>query len=537
MTRKKILGLLLCVLVLCGCNQRNNTSTENVTLWVVTEISKTDGMNNQAEMIAKQFEEEHENVTVELEILPTEEEERQRYLKQLQTKIMAGKGPDIYLLPTGNMLTTDLPSNASQKRETLEYSIDPLFRDVTQAMYNGIFADISQYYDHDTELGTEALNQDVMNAGVIEGERYVLPIRYDMPVLLTASSVNESTGLGQTLINDGIKALVETALDKQDVKMAIGLRMPADTSLLPTLFDYKKGKILICEQDIADYMRLYQSWYEMAAIPSQNLVTEFEENYYRTLAESDEVPGLTEEQIREMFAIDFSLESYVSLMDHINFGTHWSENGFPLYSCSLSGALYQAAISKVTEKELKAQPLRTMDGSVVAEITYYGAVGAGSQNPELAYSFLREFLTEEYQWDILRPQTDRSEDTLFNLANEIQNEGLVEDSWPVRTKGATQYLWKNLQYQLYEDYNSFFAESRKLHKSLKGKNTVLTDQDMPILNYAIDEVRFPINQEYEETLEYALSLLNNEDGTPTDVDIDELAKSVYKNLWWYLAEG
>lgn len=126
MTRKKILGLLLCVLVLCGCNQRNNTSTENVTLWVVTEISKTDGMNNQAEMIAKQFEEEHENVTVELEILPTEEEERQRYLKQLQTKIMAGKGPDIYLLPTGNMLTTDLPSNASQKRETLEYSIDPL---------------------------------------------------------------------------------------------------------------------------------------------------------------------------------------------------------------------------------------------------------------------------------------------------------------------------------------------------------------------------------------------------------------------------
>ena len=529
--KKKILCLLLCILLLYGCNQINDTSAETVTLWVVTEVSKTDGMNYQAEMIAEQFEKEHENVSVKLEILPTEEEERERYLKQLRTKIMAGKGPDVYLLPTGNTLTTDLPSNSSQKRETLEYSIVPLFSDVAQAMYNGIFADISQYYNEDTELQIETLNQDVMNAGVIDGERYVLPIRYDMPVLLTDSKANE------TITDDGIESLVKTALDENNLMMAIGLRMPADASLLPTLFDYKKGEILITKQEIADYMRMYQAWYVMAAIPSQNLVTQFEDNYYKALVESGEVPGLTEDQIREMFPIDFSLESYVSLMDHINLGSHWSENGFPLYSSSLSGALYQAAISKVTGKELEAHPLRTMDGSVVAEITYYGAVGSGTQNPELAYSFLREFLTEEYQWDILRPQTDRSEDTLFYLANEIQNDGLVEDSWPVRTKGATQYLWKNLQYQLYEDSSSFYRESRKLHKSLKGKNTVLTDQDMLFLNDAIAEVRFPINQEYEETLEYALSLLNNKDGTPTDVDIDDLAETVYQNLWWYLAEG
>ena len=38
-------------------------------------------------------------------------------------------------------------------------------------------------------------------------------------------------------------------------------------------------------------------------------------------------------------------------------------------------------------------------------------------------------------------------------------------------------------------------------------------------------------------MESALSRLNMEDGTPTDADIDELARQVYQGLWWHLAEG
>lgn len=542
------LGLLTCMAVslLNGCNYQQNaeqkinadeeTDTETTTLWVLTEISKTDGMNYQAEQIAKQFEEEHEGVTVQLEILPTEEEEREVYLKQLRTQIMAGKGPDVYLLPTGDTVSTDMPTDSSMRRAILEYEIEPLFTDVVQAMYNGIFTDVSQYYEADDELHTEELNQAVMNGGVIEGCRYVLPIRYDMSALFTDPSLDENVGVSQEVIEEGIDALVQEALDRNDTLMTIGLQMPADTSLLPTLFDYEKGEILITEQEIADYMRLYQTWYEVTAAATPEFFVQCLETQYAN-ARALEIPNATEEHIRHAFYIDFTIESFTSHSEYIQSAMHWSTVGFPLYSGFLPEALDQAALAMLLEKELEAQPMRTTAGSVVAEVTYYGAVGAGTENPELAYEFLREFLTEEYQWDILRPQTDRSKDEMFNFAQELQNDGLVEDSWPVRSKGAAYYLWENLQYQIYSEYSTGVPWTIDSYKKLRSDDITITDKDMAILDYAIDEVRFPITQEYEETLEYALTLLNNEDGTPTDVDIDALAKKVYKNLWWHLAEG
>lgn len=553
------LGLMLCIQIslLGGCDywqnigQKTNldtdadtnadvdtnidTNTEEATLWVLTEISKSDGMNYQAETIARQFEEDHEGITVQIEILPTEEEERKIYLKQLRTQIMAGEGPDVYLLPTGDLVSTDMATRFTQYRATLEYSMEPLFRDVMQAMYNGIFADVSQYYDADVELHTEELNQDVMNAGVIDGCRYVLPIRYDMQALFTDPS-NESSGVSQNVIDGGIDALVQEALDSDDALMAIGLYMPTDTSLLPTLFDYEKGEMLVTEQEIADYMRLYQAWYEVTAVSTPDFISQCEEIYYANLVALD-MPDMTLEDIHYAYHMDFTLESFTSHSAYISSALHWSTVGVPLYSGFLPEALDQAALTRLLEKELEAQPMRATDGSVVAEVTYYGAVGAGTENPELAYEFLREFLTEGYQWDILRPRTDRSKDSLFNLAAEVQTDGLVEDSWPVRAKGAAYYLWENWQYQIYYEYSTGVHWSISSYKKLRSDDVTITDEDMSILDYAIDEVRFPITQDYEETLEYALTLLNHEDGTPTDVDIDALAKEVYKNLWWHLAEG
>ena len=64
-------------------------------------------MNLQAEMIAERMEKEYPGLSVRLDILPTDPQEREITLKQLRTKIMSGNGPDVYLLPTGNQLTVD----------------------------------------------------------------------------------------------------------------------------------------------------------------------------------------------------------------------------------------------------------------------------------------------------------------------------------------------------------------------------------------------------------------------------------------------
>ena len=65
----------------------------------------------------------------------------------------------------------------------------------------------------------------------------------------------------------------------------------------------------------------------------------------------------------------------------------------------------------------------------------------------------------------------------------------------------------------------------------------LADVDIPALSWDIDEVRFPVTISGTDSLEYALSQLNEPDGTPTDADIDALAQQVYQGLWWHLAEG
>ena len=538
-----ICGMLCVIFVMsvCSCKIAENKGAEGETeeqiLWVLTEISNSDGMNNQAKQVAEAFEKVHENITVKLEILPTDTEEREIYLQKLRTQIMAGKGPDVYLLPTASVLKTDTEGRGSQQRISIEYEVEPLFPDVVQAMYNGVFADISTYYDADTELKTEQLNGDIMAAGKIDDCRYVLPIRYDVPTLFADVNSTNQPEFVQLLLSGGMSELTQEIIEKNANQLAMGLEIPTDTLLLPGLFDYEKGELKVTEDEIATYMRLYQAWYAKAASMTPEFLEYATETHYQEL-DALQIPDVTREILPEMFPITLTRESFLSHLDCIITAMHWSNMGFYVYSGGLQNALEQSVIAWVLDSEFGSYPFRNLEGNVVAEVTYYGAVGAGSAKVELAYEFLRAFLTEEHQWELSRPQTDRSKDDIWlGWARELQNDGLVEESWPVRSSGAAGPLWKNWSYQLYYDYNNFFPKSTRLYR-LFGRGEIVTYlEDMNVLNHAVDEVRFPIFQSYEESLSYALTLLNTEDGTPTDVDIEALAEEVYWNLWWHLAEG
>lgn len=76
------LTLLVCLLALTGCS-RNPSGQEKdaAVLWVVTEQSCSDGMNLQAKIIAERMEEAYDNLTIQLDILPTDAQEREIELK------------------------------------------------------------------------------------------------------------------------------------------------------------------------------------------------------------------------------------------------------------------------------------------------------------------------------------------------------------------------------------------------------------------------------------------------------------------------
>ena len=104
---------------------------EKEELWVVygTDVWTGFPQTKYWAFIVEQYSLTHPDVEVRLEAVPKDEMELQR----LRTQIMAGKGPELYLMCRN----------------------DTLFADPYQSMRNGLFADLSEYYDTDTSLNKE----------------------------------------------------------------------------------------------------------------------------------------------------------------------------------------------------------------------------------------------------------------------------------------------------------------------------------------------------------------------------------------------
>ena len=71
-------------------------------------------------------------------------------------------------------------------------------------MKNRLFLDVSKYYDADTEFSTDKLQQTIINAGVMGDSGYVLPLRYDIPVMYVDKQVFSETGLSQDIFESNV---------------------------------------------------------------------------------------------------------------------------------------------------------------------------------------------------------------------------------------------------------------------------------------------------------------------------------------------
>lgn len=219
MNGNKVTAIVLCFTVLLGmvgCSARK-LPAEPAELWVLTEETTADGMNYIAQTLAEQFAEEHRGSSVRLDILPTEETEREAYLKKLRVKISAGDGPDIFLMPSVARLVTETPSKYSY------YALESLFPDVRLAMENLVFADLHTYYDQDEKLNKDGLLDTVMDAGTLDGHRYVLPLRFDMMTYCVVPSLLEKTGVVEDCFRQDLGSCLRSVLNTQNPELLNGL--------------------------------------------------------------------------------------------------------------------------------------------------------------------------------------------------------------------------------------------------------------------------------------------------------------------------
>lgn len=448
-------------------SQDKETNTTKNSIWILTEDSVSDGMIHQIRTAISNFESEHPDILIQLDILPTDSGDRTTYISKIYNLISDGGGPDIYVLPTDSVIPIEQPQKYTY------VGIEPFFHDVNQAMRDGYFLDINKWYLFDIGLDKGQLNSTVMDAGVIDGSRYVLPLRYDAPILYIWDDYFHKYRVNIDAASTNIDDLMQFAIENNDSILACGseyISMQAFTDII----DYDTNDVTLNCDTLVYYLQL-----------QQQLQTIIGDNYkHRSSAD---------------------LSTYVSGL--------WTQS--PVQINTLGNALAYTAIANAENQQLTALPLRSIDGEYIATVKYYTAISANCKNPDIAYNFIRILLQSDYQWELNRKKPESS-----------QYNGIINRSWPVRYKNSVEPLWSNYRNQSKKNYENSISQQRQN----KLQTITLNDKNLPILFEEIDVARFPVY--LNPSFSTYIARLNNyeKDYEPTTINLDTLAEQIINNL-------
>ena len=487
----RFLALLLAVVVMCvlglsGC------APKEVTLRVLLEDDYEfhynewlRPFNEQVKTVASQFDKEHENVKVVIEQLPQDPTARKIMLERLGTEIMAGKGPDIFVLPAARTNMDIAAPMWFSGIQLASESYEMLFPDVELSMYNGLFADISEYYDADTELDKENLVTAVMDAGIVGDARYVLPLRYNIPLIYVDVDRMADAGVSMDIFDQDIVSMMDDIAESGLDWLAAGAYLNQikhyALNFFPDVVDYEAQEVTITKDELTTFMRSYVSMrQQQGSQRNSNGISTF--------------------------------SSYIAGVESVPA----KNDSYGLVTADLDTALSSVLIAKDAGTNLAMYPLRATDGSVIADVTFYGAVGAGCKEPELAYELLRGVLSEEVQWH--SNMAGKKVKYRGGLSNMI----IPASGWPVRAFGGVETICRT-------------------HVKLGGRTSmmgglVISDDDLPFLDIQIDKCRFSTPQ--EESLGRKIKgLYSKINPDVDDAKLEATAEEWLKDLEWHLAEG
>lgn len=96
---------------------------------------------------------------------------------ELQVKLMSGQGPDIFLV--------------------MGEIVDPY-----KSMKAGVYADLTAFFKEDPNFNVSDFNEEVLYSGQMYGKQYIVPLFYQLPMLLTTRRILEETNLNPEICTD-----------------------------------------------------------------------------------------------------------------------------------------------------------------------------------------------------------------------------------------------------------------------------------------------------------------------------------------------
>ena len=257
--------------------------------------------------------------------------------QQMLTEVMAGSGPDLIFFSGSGT-------------------------DIEKMVRRGVFADMEPYFEADN-FDWSGYNQAVMDAGVWDGHRLVIPLQYNFPMLYTSQTALDETGFSMENCDtfggllDEIEAIQADSDQTREVFRAkFTFYNFANYAGIPYV-DYDRQKADLSFPELQRSAEIFQN-----------------------------LGGL------ELGTYDMGIDSAADIRD-----------GKALWTCPFPpvDGFYTGPEVINTFDDMVMMPIRDVDGGIQAEITWAVAVRNNSPNLQNAYEFIKYLLSEEYHTETL----------------------------------------------------------------------------------------------------------------------------------------
>ena len=345
---------LACVFALSACTPGGgtaNTDAEPAPIEVPPPVEQTnegltvfytdyqEGQSNILDAAVTQYNLQHPDqpVTVEKVFAEGMLEAHTAAYNQMLTEIMAGEGPDLIFF-------TDNSTGSTSDWEKL--------------VRRGAFADMEPYFEAD-DFDWSGYNQGVMDGGVYDGQRLIIPLEYKIPLLYTSQTALDETGF--SVENCGT---FDGFLDEVEKMMAA----PEQT------------------RDVFRTRLTFYNFAQYAGIPYVDYDRQKADLSFPELERGASIyKGLT--------SVYYDEDALAGAADIRDGTALWI---YPEYS--VNGFLWGGGLIN-TYDSLVMMPIRDVKGGIQAEITSAVAVSSNSPNLQNAYEFIKLLLSEEFQKD------------------------------------------------------------------------------------------------------------------------------------------
>ena len=364
MKPKLSLCLLLCLMLLClpACQEKNSSAPsqpaasqtgEAEPLRVLVDFDYSSGTSMKISEVFSKMTVDSTKVkgftrilkdkggpAVKLEYPPLYGEERDTYLTNLRVEIMSGAGPDVFLCTAYPSIYTDFGNISGSVAPS--YDVEPVFKFPTKAMQNQVFLPLNQRIENAQFMEFDKLTPMVMEAGRYEGEQYLMPTGYLLPVTCYPKS---------DFSFDCPKDMTWQEMGEAGPELALASTTYTSSVWCGFLFnpfvDYEKDEPAFTEEELLDLVREMKG--RVASVKGQALP----------------------EYFLACLGMGFSdLSKEETLVD---------PEAFDL------------------DEGLTVVPVYSADGGYQAVVATFAAINANTQQPDEAFFFLDYWMSEECQ--------------------------------------------------------------------------------------------------------------------------------------------